>query len=180
MEYSVTLRLIIPPRFDDALQSVHVHVSERARAAAPRKGYSHSRRVHNGPGYERTPRFERKTTYYLTVRRVVDCAASAGTVTSAAITALFHRAIARNQKAGRLGRTIACVSSFRHRYRDNSALPPPSPPCPTFSRRASTMLSTIMLKKHLTRRTIFRARFLQLEFVTIEKLFFGSAIVHVG
>lgn len=43
---------------------------------------------------------ERKTTYYLTVRRrVVDCGASAGTVTSTAITALFHRAIARNQKA---------------------------------------------------------------------------------
>lgn len=42
---------------------------------------------------------ERKTTYYLTVRGVVDCGASAGTVTSTAITALFHRAIARNQKA---------------------------------------------------------------------------------
>lgn len=32
---------------------------------------------------------ERKTIYYLSVRRVPDYAASAGTVTSAAITALF-------------------------------------------------------------------------------------------
>lgn len=38
---------------------------------------------------EHTVGSERKTIYYLSVRRVPDYAASAGTVTSAAITALF-------------------------------------------------------------------------------------------
>lgn len=48
--------------------------------------------IKNPPGIHaagHTVGSERKTIYYLSVRRVPDYAASAGTVTSAAITALF-------------------------------------------------------------------------------------------